>query len=236
MVIKRIRTRWRAGAAFAVAMGVMPLASCSAREAVVTDVIDGDTIIVDMDTRVQLLGVDALGEPTGDYLEREKDWLAASFTSNFLKGRKIRLEFDPANRLKNHLDRWDRLLAYVYLPDGTLFNLAIVEQGYASAYVRYPFDMKEKLALAEKEARRERRGLWEFTDGGVLNKIKRGNARKIYVARKGSGVYHEAACLEVRDIPLEERITFHEAGEAEKLGYHPDRWCVPVLMKRFWGK
>jgi len=59
-------------------------------------------------------------------------------------------------------DRYDRLLAYVYLKDGTFVNAKIVEEGYASLMtippnVRYA-DLFLKLY---QEAREKRRGLWE---------------------------------------------------------------------------
>jgi len=54
-----------------------------------------------------------------------------------------------------------RLLAYVYLIDGTFLNAEIIKQGYGFAYTRYPFKFMEELRLYEREAREKKRGLWK---------------------------------------------------------------------------
>ena len=48
----------------------------------------------------------------------------------------MRLEFDVEKQ-----DKYKRLLAYVYLPDGTFVNAEIVKQGYASL-MTYPPNIK----------------------------------------------------------------------------------------------
>lgn len=219
-----------------IALVAVMCASLHASTVTVTDVVDGDTIIVDTRTRVQLLGLDAMGSAKGDYIEREKDWQATRFTTHFLKGKRVRLEQDPANRLKNHKDRWGRTLAYVYLEDGTFYNLAMIEQGYAVAYSRYRLKHSDGFKKAEGVAKKESRGLWKIARDGSSKKKGKRVYRKIFVARKGSKVFHEGSCLIAREIPLDERVTFHEKDEAIKLGYKSGRWCVPVLMKRFWGE
>jgi micrococcal nuclease len=55
---------------------------------------------------------------------------------------------------------YGRLLAYVYLLDGTFLNAEIIKQGYGSAYTRFPFKYKEEFRRYEREARENRRGLW----------------------------------------------------------------------------
>jgi len=44
------------------------------------------------------------------------------FTANMVEDKKVRLEFD-----QNQRDKYKRLLAYVYLEDGTFLNAEIVE-------------------------------------------------------------------------------------------------------------
>lgn len=56
-------------------------------------------------------------------------------------------------------DRYGRLLASVTLPDGRDFSVEMVKAGMAWWFRRYAPD-EGALALAEDEARRERRGLW----------------------------------------------------------------------------
>jgi micrococcal nuclease len=82
---------------------------------------------------------------------------AYEFTRKLVEGKKVRLEFDVEKR-----DKYERLLAYVYLPDGTFVNAEIVRQGYASL-LTIPPDVKyaDLFAQLYKEARENRRGLWK---------------------------------------------------------------------------
>lgn len=50
----------------------------------------------------------------------------ATFEELPVAGKKAHLEFDVRQR-----DRHGRILAYVYLEDGTFMNAWLVEQGYA---------------------------------------------------------------------------------------------------------
>jgi len=123
-----------------------------------TRVIDGDTIIVEIDgkqERVRLIGVDTPetvhpSKPV-EYFGKE----ASEFTKRMVEGKKVRLEFDWQKR-----DKYGRLLAYVYLPDGTFLNAEIIKQGYGFAYTRFPFKYLEEFRQYEREARENSRGLW----------------------------------------------------------------------------
>ena len=85
---------------------------------------DGDTIDimprVDGRERVRLIRV-ATPEVGQPYAQE-----AGAFTSERLQGLRVALEFDV-----ELIDSYNRLLAYVYLPDGTMFNEALVWTGYA---------------------------------------------------------------------------------------------------------
>ena len=123
-----------------------------------TRVIDGDTIIVEIDgkqERVRLIGVDTPetvhpSKPV-EYFGKE----ASEFTKRMVEGKKVRLEFDWQKR-----DKYGRLLAYVYLPDGTFLNAEIIKQGYGFAYTRFPFKYLEEFRQYERKARENSRGLW----------------------------------------------------------------------------
>jgi endonuclease YncB( thermonuclease family) len=125
----------------------------------VTYITDGDTIGVGRGWRyqkVRLLGVDTPEvvhpskpvEPFGPE--------ASEFTARTLKGQRVRLEFEPANQY----DRYDRLLAYVVLADGTLFNAELVKQGYARVIAPSPFRYYEEFKSYEREAREAGVGIW----------------------------------------------------------------------------
>ncbi len=127
-------------------------------KAVVTRVIDGDTIEVTLEGKpykVRLIGVDtpetvAPGRPV-ERFGRE----ASQFTRLKLEKKTVYLAFD----WELH-DRYGRLLAYVYLPDRTCFNAELIRLGYGHAYTKYPFQFLEEFRKLEAEARQTKKGLW----------------------------------------------------------------------------
>ena len=52
-------------------------------------------------------------------------------------------------------------LAYVFLEDGTFLNAEIIKLGYGHAYTRFPFKYLDEFRSYEREAREQRRGLWD---------------------------------------------------------------------------
>ena len=122
-------------------------------------VVDGDTILLDGDERVRLIGVDT---PESVDPRRPVQYFgkeASAFTRRLAEGRRLRLEYD-----RERQDRYGRTLAYVYLDDGTFLNAEIIRQGYGHAYTRFPFRYSEEFRAYEREAREQRRGLWANPD------------------------------------------------------------------------
>ena len=134
--------------------------------ALVTDVVDGDTIKARFRGRVitvRLIGVDA-PEVVGPNNSIECFALQASLhATEILDGRRVRLELDV-----DELDRYDRTLAYVWLGD-RLFNEQPVSGGFAIAGT-YPPNVSydERLRSAQREARNHNRGLWGQCDPGPV--------------------------------------------------------------------
>ncbi len=132
--------------------------------ATVTRVVDGDTLVVDIagqEERVRLIGVDT---PETVHPNKPVEFFgkeASAFTKRIAEGETVRLESDPQN---SNRDRYNRLLRYVYLPDGTCLNAEIIRQGYGFAYVKYPFARMEEYRLLERAAREKGRGLWHHRD------------------------------------------------------------------------
>ncbi len=52
-------------------------------------------------------------------------------------------------------------MRYVFLEDGTFLSPEIVKQGFGFAYTRFPFKYLDEFRRYEREAREQRRGLWE---------------------------------------------------------------------------
>jgi micrococcal nuclease len=133
-------------------------------------VVDGDTIQLETGESVRLIGIDTPEMHESDKLYRDSERTrqdikvikklgerAYQFTKKLVEGKRVSLEFDVEK-----YDRYNRLLAYVYLKDGTFVNAEIVKQGYASLMtippnVKYA-DLFSKLY---REARENKRGLWK---------------------------------------------------------------------------
>ena len=118
-------------------------------------VIDGDTLLLTNGERVRLIGVDT---PETKHPQKPVQYFgkeAYLFTKRMVEGKEVRLEYDWQRK-----DRYGRLLAYVYLMDGTFLNAEIIKQGYGFAYIKYPFRYMEEFRQYEREARENERGLW----------------------------------------------------------------------------
>ena len=117
-------------------------------EGVVTNVQDGDTIDVLIDGKtvaVRLNGIDCPEDGQG-YSAKAKQYT----TLHCLK-KKIKLE-------KVTTDPRGRMIANVFLEDGTDVCQALVAGGYAWHYKKFSTDAK--LAALEKEARKKKIGIW----------------------------------------------------------------------------
>jgi len=143
----------------------------------VVDVIDGDTIDVMLPNgsieRVRMLGVDTPEKDAEDNkpyeydditdLEYLAEWgvKAAEFTENMLEGKEIYIEFDELAGFRGY---YGRLLAYVYLLNGTDFTALLVEKGYARVYVEGEFEKEDYYLQLEEEARLNGVGLWNYSE------------------------------------------------------------------------
>lgn len=126
----------------------------------VTEFADGDTISVDMNgttEKIRFIGVDT--PETHDPRKAVQCYgqAAAQFTKNFVGQQPVRLEADPIN---TNRDRYNRLLRYVYLPNGSLVNAEIIKQGYGFAYTSFPFTKVDEFRGYQLEAQNQKRGLW----------------------------------------------------------------------------
>ena len=132
-------------------------------------VVDGDTLLLTNGERVRVIGVDTpeVHESKKLYWDakrsarniktiKELGRRSSAFTKSLVDKKEIRLEFDPNNAYINHRDKYRRILAYVYLPDGTFVNAEIIKRGYGFAYTRFPFRYMDDFRQYEREARRKR--------------------------------------------------------------------------------
>jgi len=141
-------------------LAVLTVAASPDREqATVVSVVDGDTIWVVLNgerEKVRYIGIDApeTQHPVKGVQEYGHEAKAAN--RKLVEGETVRLEFDVGRR-----DKYGRLLAYLYLEDGTFVNAWLVEQGYAQVMTVPPNVKYQDLFLKlQREARDANRGLW----------------------------------------------------------------------------
>ncbi|MXS81050.1 Endonuclease YncB, thermonuclease family [Nitrosomonas eutropha] len=124
----------------------------------VTRVIDGDTVVLENNKRVRLLGVNAPeienrfhpAEPGG--IEAKK-WLQGK-----LQGRSVYLEHDRQTQ-----DHYKRMLAHLYLADGEHINLSLVEKGLAVVTLISPNLLHANtLIKAQQRAEAKKLGIWSM--------------------------------------------------------------------------
>lgn len=126
----------------------------------VISAVDGDTLEVKRNgtiEKVRLIGVDT---PEKNHPSRPVECFAqaaSTFTEGLSEQTYVRLVVDEYGQNR---DRYDRLLRYVYLQDGTLLNAEIIKQGYGFAYLSFPFEKSKEFKVFEDTARQEGRGLW----------------------------------------------------------------------------
>lgn len=122
--------------------------------------IDGDTIAVDMNGKVEtirFIGVDTPETHKPNTPVQCYGPSAAALTKNLIGDSPVKLALDPES---TNRDRYDRLLRYVYLPDGTLLNLKIIQLGYGFYYPYFPFTKSQEFKSAQDKARASHFGLW----------------------------------------------------------------------------
>ena len=183
----------------------------------VTAVVDGDTVDVDLGgerVRLRLIGINTpeTVDPRRpvECFGRE----ASQKAKELLSGQQVHLEADPS---QDDRDRYDRLLRYVWLPDGRLFNLEMVAQGYAFEYTyEMPYKYQAEFARAQEQARAAQRGLWApDTCGGEEKPASRAcGARSLTTARGrgrgwGDSGYLPPSKSTVKQMTLSEAIPCH---------------------------
>jgi len=138
----------------------LPSSGHQPKAGVVTAVYDGDTIKVkfkhSLEKRVRLIGIDA--PELDDERERVQflAYLAKRFSFFHLYKKEVSLSYDWQLE-----DEYGRLLAYIWV-DNRLFNDFILREGFASAFLKFPFrkDYQKRFKDSEKFARKNGKGFW----------------------------------------------------------------------------
>ena len=142
---------------------------------VVAKVVDGDTFKMSDGSKVRLIGIDTPEKYDSDKLNRESDMTgrdketikklgeaASEYVRKLVEGKRVTLVRESGYEDK---DKYNRLLRYVYLEDGTFVNARIIEDGYANVYNAAQVSKIKEFKRLEREARENKRGLWGEVNG-----------------------------------------------------------------------
>lgn len=197
--------------------------------AAVVRVVDGDTIVVKLangvEGKVRYIGIDT---PETKHPNKGVEYYGKEATEankRLVDGKDVELELD--------VQRWDkygRLLAYVYV-NGLFVNKELVGQGYAHVSTFPPNVKYQSVFLeAEREARRENRGLWKSEPEQTENSEKVESDRQLiehpYVASRNSKVFHKDSCPFAQKISPGNLVTFDSVEEALASGRRKCEKCL----------
>jgi endonuclease YncB( thermonuclease family) len=140
-----------------------------AKSFTVVNVVDGDTIDIDIPdgqfnrTRIRLWGVDTPETKDPNLPVQYFGPEATNFTTKLALRKQapegqVTIYLDTTKRTR---DKYDRLLAYVQLPDGRFLNEVLLSEGFAYADLRFRHSFYNKYQQLEAAARSLKKGLWE---------------------------------------------------------------------------
>ncbi|MBI5576107.1 MAG: thermonuclease family protein [Deltaproteobacteria bacterium] len=215
---------------------LFPAAIPAVERAEVVEIVDGDTVRIFTDGNirtVRLIGIDA---PERSHPSRPKEFQsdeASDFLATLCGGKIVEMEGGNEDT-----DRHGRLLRYLVLPppDGRLVNREMVRHGYARVNRGFPFSREAEFTEAEKEARREGKGIWR--EGGLAESrwARSQGTPSVEVHSIGGGNYSVACCGMVKsgvgrdDLgkTVQEILRFRAeysdkdfARSAREAGFHP---------------
>jgi len=191
---------------------LFPAVFCFAESYMVTKVYSGNRIKIQDGAKVQYIGLDSPGEARFFYDECKKA------NKNLVEKKEISIEFDIKKRDANK-----ELLGYVYVGD-VFVNAQLLKNGFAIAYIQPPNQKYAELFIAlQKEARKQRRGIWAFEDP---------SDEPYYIGSKSSRKFHRPGCRIAKDMSFDKRVIFRNKDDALNKGYAQDWRCNPLFKKR----
>jgi micrococcal nuclease len=176
--------------------------------------LDGDTIVLTDGRKVRYIGIDTPELGSTDPREVERARQAKQVNDELVQGAKLRLEYDV-----ERYDQYNRVLAYVFLPDGRMVNTELVRQGLARVLLKSPnLRFRNELVQAQREAITARQGLWQELPVAQ---------EPHYVGNIRSYRFHRPSCPGAQSIAPGNRRLIKTPLEAYMEGYSPAKDCNP---------
>lgn len=129
----------------------------------VVKITDGDTIKIMIDGKIETVRLANINTPESVDPRRPVECLgkeASAKMTTLVAGKQVSLQPDTT---QSDRDRYDRLLRFVFLEDGTDVGLELIRQGYAqsSPYGKTPHIYLQEYIAAQKTAQNDEVGLWD---------------------------------------------------------------------------
>lgn len=129
----------------------------------VTKITDGDTIKVSIDGTVETVRLVGINTPETVDPRRDVECFGAQASQRMktlLEGQLVSLESDAT---QSNRDRYQRLLRFVFLQDGTDVGLQMIKEGYAheALYSSKPHKYYQEYVAAQLTAEAAAVGLWQ---------------------------------------------------------------------------
>ena len=138
-------------------------------------VVDGDTIVLENGDRVRLLGLNTPEIESRYRQSEEGGQLAKDWLQNKLKQGTVFIEYDQQKK-----DKYDRLLAHLFLADGSHLNQQLIQQGLAILSLIPPnLRYADELIKAGQEAESNKRGLWQEEHSKLIKTSDLSKGKKI---------------------------------------------------------
>lgn len=135
--------------------------STSIGEYLVLKVIDGDTISVDIGGQSETIRIIGINTPETVDPRKEVECFgkeASDKAKSILEGKYVAL---IADETQENRDKYNRLLRYVYLDDGSDYGKYMIENGFAYEYTyQIPYEHQSDYRDAEDTAQASNVGLW----------------------------------------------------------------------------
>jgi micrococcal nuclease len=174
---------------------------------------DGDTIVLRDGRHVRYIGINAPEIAHDDHKAEAFGYAAKKYNQSLVRLKKVRLEFD-----KEKHDRYGRLLAYIFLLDGTLINKKMIEKGYAYVlHLRPNVKYDSVLLKTQRDAMSAKQGMWRNWNE---------QEGKKYVGSKRSKRFHLESCPYGKNIEKRNRLFFTIKWDAFWSGFAPCKWCL----------
>jgi micrococcal nuclease len=178
---------------------------------------DGDTVVLADGRRVRYCGINA---PEVAHKEKPAQRFgpeARDVNRRLVFNKPVRLEFD----LEKH-DQYGRVLAYLFLKDGTFVNAELMKSGCAHYVFRRPNKKYDSLLLLlQRKAMAKKVAMWEgFPD-----------QRGPFLGNRHSKRFHQTTCPFGKGTSLKRRIIFKTGYDAFWEGYSPCKKCAFITLR-----